>query len=128
MHRLHSRRLCNLCSEFLGGFAGFGPVGGEDLGELARGHGREEGEDVLEVGVGIDASAAAAFDDGVEDGSTLPGSGFAHKQPVALTDGSRRKCIVASIDFAEFSGLPREYKRFEFVVSESGTGPVRLIL
>lgn len=64
------------------GLACFGPVGGEDLGELAGGHGRETGEDVLEVGKRVDPSAAAAFDDRVEDGSPLPGSGLAHEEPV----------------------------------------------
>jgi hypothetical protein len=51
------------------------------------GHHRETGQNVLEVGVGIEAAPAAALDDGVEDGSSLPGSGFSHEQPDGMTFG-----------------------------------------
>ena len=48
---------------------------------------REAGEHVTQVGVGIKAAAAAAFDDRVEDGSALAGSGFADEEPVLFPDG-----------------------------------------
>ena len=46
----------------------------------------EAGEDVAQVRVGIDVSAATAFDDGVEDRATLTGTGFADEEPVFLAD------------------------------------------
>ena len=46
----------------------------------------EAGEDVAQVRVGIDVSAATAFDDGVEDRATLTGTGFANEEPVFLAD------------------------------------------
>lgn len=58
MRRLRSDRLRHLCSELVGGLAGFGPVRGEDFGDLMVGHRREAGEHVLEVGVGIEAATA----------------------------------------------------------------------
>ncbi len=47
----------------------------------------EAGENVAQVGVGIDISAAAAFDDGVDDRATLTGTGFTDEEPVLFTDG-----------------------------------------
>ena len=44
----------------------------------------QAGEHVAQVGVGIKAAAAAAFDDRVKDGSALAGSGFADEEPVFL--------------------------------------------
>jgi hypothetical protein len=45
---------------------------------------RQAGEDVAQVGVGIDSSPAAAFDDGVNDRTALARPGFADKEPVLL--------------------------------------------
>ena len=42
----------------------------------------ETGENVTEIGVGIDVSAAAAFDDSVDDRAALAGTGFADEEPV----------------------------------------------
>jgi hypothetical protein len=47
----------------------------------------EAGEDVAQVGVGIDVSAAAAFDDSVDDRAALAGAGFAAEKPVFLSEG-----------------------------------------
>ncbi len=44
-------------------------------------------EDVAEVGVGIDPAAAAAFDEGVEDGAARAGFGGANEEPVLFADG-----------------------------------------
>ena len=45
------------------------------------------GEDVAQVGVGVDASATAVFDEGVEDGSALARVDVAHEEPVLLSNG-----------------------------------------
>ena len=47
----------------------------------------ETGENVTEIGVGIDVSAAAAFDDSVDDRAALAGTGFADEEPVFLSNG-----------------------------------------
>ena len=47
----------------------------------------QSGEDVTEVGVRIDPTTAAAFDDGVEDGAAFPGLGLPDEQPVLLAEG-----------------------------------------
>ena len=64
----------------------FGPDGGSDFGALLIGQVWEAGENLTQVGVGIELPAAAAFDDGVDDGAALAGSGFADEEPVFLSD------------------------------------------
>lgn len=51
------------------------------------GHRGEAGEDVPEVGVGIKAAAAAALDDGVEDGAAVAGGVGTDEEPVFLAQG-----------------------------------------
>src|SRR5215207_9941336 len=51
------------------------------------GHARQARERLAQVGQRIDAAAAAAFHDGVEDGSAFTGIGGADEQPVLLADG-----------------------------------------
>ena len=46
------------------------------------GHRGEPGEHVAQVGVGIDAAAAATLDDGLKDGAAVTGIGIAQEQPV----------------------------------------------
>jgi hypothetical protein len=53
-----------------------GPGCGRDFGDLVIGQMWEAGEDVAEISVGIDLSAAAAFDDGINDRAALAGTGF----------------------------------------------------
>jgi hypothetical protein len=55
---------------------GFSPSGWPDFGDLRVGHAGQTGQNGTEVSVGIDVSAAAAFDDRVEDGLMVSGSGF----------------------------------------------------
>jgi hypothetical protein len=43
----------------------------------------------MQVGVGIDAAAAATLDNGVEDGAALAGIGIAEKQPILLSESGR---------------------------------------
>ena len=50
--------------------------------DLPVGHRGEPGEHVAQVSLGIDAAAAATFDNGVEDSATLAGIGIAEKEPV----------------------------------------------
>jgi hypothetical protein len=55
---------------------------------LPVGHRGKPGEHVAQVGVGIDATAAATLDNGVEDGTALAGIGIAQEQPVLFSKGS----------------------------------------
>ena len=57
--------------------------------DLPVGHRGEPGEDVAQVGVGIDAAAAATLDNSVEDGAALAGVGIAEKQPVLFSESGR---------------------------------------
>src|SRR5580658_520277 len=66
---------------------GLGPSLGSDLWYLMVGHSRQPGKDVAQIGVWIDASAAAGLDNGVDDCSALTGSGFSDEEPVLLADG-----------------------------------------
>ena len=50
--------------------------------DLPVSHRGEPGEHVAQVGVGIDAAAAATLDNGVEDGAALAGIGIAQEEPV----------------------------------------------
>lgn len=78
--------LCGLLHHALRAL-GFGPGGGGDVFNLTGSHAGEAGEHVAQVGERVYASAAAAFDDGVEDGSALPGVGGSDEHPVFLADG-----------------------------------------
>lgn len=48
---------------------------------------RKAGEDVPEVGIGIEATAAAAFDDGVEDGAAVARGVRPDEEPVLFAQG-----------------------------------------
>lgn len=60
----------------------------DDRGHLLVGQVGQSGEHVAEVGVGLDATPTAAFDDGVNDRATFAGVGFADEQPVLFSQGS----------------------------------------
>ena len=64
-----------------------GPDVGSDFSYLMIGHLRQSGEDVAKIGTWINASAAAGFDDGVDDRSALAGSRFSDEEPVFLSNG-----------------------------------------
>jgi len=72
---------------FLGGGACFGPVLGGEFVDGVIGVSREAGEHVLEVSQGIDASAAAGFHYGVEDGRLFSGFRCPDEEPVLFSDG-----------------------------------------
>ena len=48
---------------------------------------REAGEDIPEIGIGVQPPPAAALNDGVNDGAIFPGPGLADKEPVLLAQG-----------------------------------------
>ena len=66
---------------------GLGPGRGSDFGNLVIGQMWEAGEDVAQVRVRIDVSAATTFDDGEDDRAGLAGTRFADEEPVFLSDG-----------------------------------------
>jgi len=61
------------------------------------GHAGQTCQHLAQVSVGIKASAAAAFDDGVEDGSTVSGSGFADEEPVLFAQGRGANGVLDQI-------------------------------
>ena len=65
-------------------FLGLGPCPRRDHSDLLIGHLWKPGEDISQVGVGVDSFPAAVLNDGVEDGRTLTGLGIAEEQPVFL--------------------------------------------
>ena len=69
----HTKRLAAACLE---------PVGRDEAGGLAGFHGRQAGEHVGKVFLGIDTQAAAVFHDGVEDGALLSRLLIAQEKPV----------------------------------------------
>ena len=70
------------------GLLGLGPSFGCHVLDLPVGQRRQAGEDFPQVGLGVDSSTTARFDDREQDGAALPGFGFADEQPVFLADGS----------------------------------------
>ncbi len=50
-----------------------------EVGYLPVGRMGQPGEDVVQIGIRIDSATTAAFHDGVQDGATFPGVGFADK-------------------------------------------------
>ena len=52
---------------------------------LPVGHRGEPGEHVAQVGVGIDATAAATLDNSVKDGAALAGIGITEEPPVLFS-------------------------------------------
>ena len=47
----------------------------------------QPGEDMAQIGIGIDSTTAAAFDDSVEDGAAFSGFGFTDEQPILFAEG-----------------------------------------
>lgn len=63
-----------------------GPGGGSDFGDLGVLECGQAGEQIVQVSVRIDASSSAAFNHGVDNGTALACSSFAHEKPVLLAD------------------------------------------
>lgn len=66
---------------------GFGPGCGCHVLDLPVGHRRHTGEHVAQIGLRVDATAAACFDDGEQHRTALACFGLADEQPVLLADG-----------------------------------------
>ena len=64
-----------------------GPGFGREVFYLPVGGRRQPSEDVTQIGIGIESTTAAAFDDGVEDGAAFSGLGFADEQPILFPKG-----------------------------------------
>ena len=64
------------------------PRFGSQTVDLPVGGVRQPGEDVAQIGLGVDAATAAAFDDGIKDSAALTGFGFADELPVLFSKGS----------------------------------------
>jgi hypothetical protein len=57
----------------------------EDRSDLAVGHRRQASQNIPEVLIGFNSASPTAFDDGVEDRSSLAGLGFSEKEPVLFS-------------------------------------------
>ena len=77
--------LCSCCRRR--GSGSFRPSLGSDILDLPVGHRGKPGEHVAQVGVGIDAAAAATLDDGVEDGAAFAGIGIAEEEQGPFAQG-----------------------------------------
>ena len=73
------------------------PVGRGEAGGLTSRDNGQAGEHVREVFLGIDAQAAAVFDDGVEDGALLTGHLISDEQPVFCTKFGRADRVFDEI-------------------------------
>ena len=88
------------------GLLGLGPSFGCHFLDLPVGQRRQAGEDFAQVGLRIDAAAAAGFDDREEDGAALAGLGFADEEPVLFAHGGGADGVldgvVVDLDSAVF--------------------------
>ena len=64
------------------------PGFGGEVWDLPVGREGQPGQDVAQIGIRIESTTAARFNDGIEDGAAFPGLGFADEQPVFLFMGS----------------------------------------
>jgi len=60
------------------------PLAGQKISDLAGGHRRQPLENIGEVFLRIDAVAAAALNDGIDDGTAPPGIRVPEKEPSAF--------------------------------------------
>jgi hypothetical protein len=67
--------------------ASFDPLVREKFSDLIGGHGGEAPENVGEVFLRVDAVAAAALDEGVNDGAAPARLRMSNEEPPALADG-----------------------------------------
>jgi len=71
------------------GFSGGGCPGfWNNVFDLTIGHGWQARQNVIQIGVGFDAMAPAAFNDRVDDRTALTGIGSTEKQPIFLSKSS----------------------------------------
>ena len=103
-----------ICPAFCLAAEGFEPGGGSERDHFTGLHGRQAGQDILEVVAGDYAKAAAVFHDGVEDGALQVGSLVAYSSPL---------CRPTATDWTGGSGgLAAGTKRLPGASGEPGTG------
>ena len=100
-----------------------------DVVDLPVGHGRQSGKDFAEVSERIDAATAAGFDDRVDDGAAIAGSGFADEEPVLLphsggTDGIL-DAVVVDLEPAVGEEEEQAWPLAERVVDRPADGALR---
>jgi hypothetical protein len=83
-----------------------------DFGDLPVGHVWQAGEDILEIRVRVESTPAAAFDDGVNDGTAFTSIGIADKEPVLLADGGGPDGILDKVMPCRISCRAAELDRF----------------
>ena len=81
----------------------FGPGFGGEVFYLPVGGRWQAREDVTQVRKGIDATTAAAFDDGVQDGAAFASLSFADEQPILFAEGGGADGVF----YAEAPIMPR---------------------
>lgn len=88
----------------LGGEAaeGFGGLGGEG----------EAGEQIGEVGLGVDPGAVAVADQGVERGGTVAAFGVAYEEPVLFADGGGADSVFRQIVVDPDAAVGEEHEEF----------------
>ena len=109
-----------------------GPGFGGHVLDLLVGQRGQAREHLAQVGLWVDASAAAGFDDRVEDGAAVPGFGFADEQPVLLADGRRPDGVldgvVVDLDSAVFEIHAEHGPQRQRVVDGFAHGALRQVL
>jgi len=65
--------------------------------DLPVGHRGQPGKHVAQIGMGIDAAAAATLDNGVEDGAAFAGIGIAEEEPVLFSERRRSNRVLDQI-------------------------------
>ena len=67
----------------------------EGFGGLGRV--RQAGEQIRQVGLGVDAGAVAVADEGIKEGGSFAAFRIAHEKPVLLADGARTDGVLDQI-------------------------------
>jgi hypothetical protein len=65
--------------------------------DLPVGHRRQAGEHIAQISLRVDASAAASFDDGEQDGTALAGFSLADEEPIFLADGAGTNGVLNKV-------------------------------
>lgn len=87
-----------------------GSQGSEGFGGLGRV--REAGEQIGQVGLGVDASAVAVADEGIKMGGAFAAFGIAHEKPVLLADRAGPDGVLDQIVVDLDPAVLEEHKEF----------------
>ena len=93
-----------------------------DHGDLAGGHLRQAREHAAEVGLRVDPAAAAAFDDGVEDGSALASVRGSEEQPVLFVGSGGADGVFHAVVVDLNASVGNEVLQFGPAVQGVGAG------